>query len=90
MYVRILGRGFTVSERLRNTDLKDTFLLQHLLPLPGFLILYENIYSHIISFAHSAPVTIPVIGVGLPKLYLYLAGNVVTQYPLVMFYRLWL
>jgi len=69
--------------------LKDFFfvLLQHLLPLPGFLILYDNIYSHIISFAQSAPVTIPVIGVALPKLYLYLAGNVLTQYPFIMFHR---
>lgn len=67
---------------------KDFLLFQHLLPLPGFLILYDNIYSHLISFAQSTPVTIPVMGmgVGIPKLYLYLAGNVLTQYP---FIKLW-
>ncbi|KDR17872.1 UDP-xylose and UDP-N-acetylglucosamine transporter [Zootermopsis nevadensis] len=58
---------------------RESLYYTHLLPLPGFLILYENIYSHIISFAQSEPVAVPVIGVGLPKLYLYLAGNVLTQ-----------
>jgi UDP-xylose/UDP-N-acetylglucosamine transporter B4 len=64
---------------------KDFLLFQHLLPLPGFLILYDDIYSHLISFAQSTPVTVSVIGVGIPKLYLYLAGNVLTQYPFIMF-----
>lgn len=58
---------------------RESLYYTHLLPLPGFLILYDDIYSHLISFAQSTPVTIPVIGIGLPKLYLYLAGNVLTQ-----------
>lgn len=58
---------------------RESLYYTHLLPLPGFLLLYENLYSHVISFAESAPVTVPILSIGLPKLYVYLAGNVLTQ-----------
>lgn len=34
---------------------------QHALPLPGFLILYSDIYSHAVAFNASAPITVPLL-----------------------------
>ncbi|PSN38947.1 UDP-xylose and UDP-N-acetylglucosamine transporter [Blattella germanica] len=58
---------------------REALFYTHLLPLPGFVILYKDIYDSACLFAQSAPVTIPLLDIALPKLYLYLAGNVVTQ-----------
>lgn len=78
--------------------------LQHCLPLPGFLLLFTDIYSHSVLFSQSseshlpclfvffltsrlmllcssAPVVVPVLGLSVPVMWLYLLGNTITQYP---------
>ncbi|XP_046986372.1 UDP-xylose and UDP-N-acetylglucosamine transporter [Schistocerca americana] len=58
---------------------KEALFYTHLLPLPGFLIVGYDIYQHIISVFESAPMVLPIVG-AIPKMVVYLAGNVLTQY----------
>lgn len=53
---------------------------QHLLPLPGFLILYQNIWQHILISNATPLVAMPVLGISLPIQWWYIIGNVITQY----------
>lgn len=55
--------------------------LQHLLPLPFFLTLAPNIYDHWKFALASEPLELSLIGAYMPKLIVYLIGNVLTQYP---------
>ncbi|XP_053174638.1 UDP-xylose and UDP-N-acetylglucosamine transporter [Scomber japonicus] len=59
---------------------KEALFYNHCLPLPGFLLLSTDIYNHYVHFSHSAPVVIPMVGVTMPILWLYLLINVITQY----------
>ncbi|KAG1701197.1 UDP-xylose and UDP-N-acetylglucosamine transporter [Nymphon striatum] len=52
----------------------------HTLPLPGFLLMAGDIYHHANLFSQSVPVLIPIFGIGVPKMWLFLLGNVITQY----------
>lgn len=56
------------------------FHLQHLLPLPGFLLLYRNIIEHIEISSLSPEITVPILGASMPSSWVYLIGNVLTQY----------
>lgn len=58
--------------------------LQHFLPLPFFLTLAPNIYDHWKFALASEPMKLPLIGVHMPSLIVYLIGNVLTQYPLLI------
>ncbi|XP_063217982.1 UDP-xylose and UDP-N-acetylglucosamine transporter [Bacillus rossius redtenbacheri] len=58
----------------------EALFYTHLLPLPGFLLVYSNIAEHAVSMASSPLVQLPLLGLAIPKLYLYLIGNVLTQY----------
>lgn len=51
-----------------------------MLPLPGFLLLYNNIAEHMAIANASEPVSIPVVGASIPILWLYLIANCLTQY----------
>lgn len=53
---------------------------QHLLPLPGFLLLYNNILQHMAIANASSPVGIPFVGLTMPSQWLFIFGNVCTQY----------
>lgn len=53
---------------------------QHLLPLPGFLLLYNNIAEHMAIATASQPIAIPLIGGSLPILWIYLIANCLTQF----------
>uniref|UniRef100_A0A3Q2GFS9 Solute carrier family 35 member B4 n=1 Tax=Cyprinodon variegatus TaxID=28743 RepID=A0A3Q2GFS9_CYPVA len=59
---------------------KEALFYNHCLPLPGFLLLSTNIYNHCILFSQSTPVVVPVVGVTMPIMWLYLLINVITQY----------
>ncbi|GLH02318.1 UDP-xylose and UDP-N-acetylglucosamine transporter [Gryllus bimaculatus] len=50
---------------------KEALFYTHLLPLPGFLLIFNDIYSHLYSFAESESVPVPVLGFYMPKLYIY-------------------
>ncbi|KAG5312662.1 S35B4 protein, partial [Acromyrmex insinuator] len=68
----------SINVKLIN-DITKIFL-QHLLPLPFFLTLAPNIYDHWNFALASEPLRLPVIGVHMPSLIVYLIGNVLTQY----------
>lgn len=59
---------------------KKNTVFQHMLPLPGFLLLSQNIAEHIEIANASDAVTIPVINVLMPILWIYLILVISTQY----------
>ncbi|XP_070687144.1 UDP-xylose and UDP-N-acetylglucosamine transporter [Pempheris klunzingeri] len=59
---------------------KEALFYNHCLPLPGFLLLSTDIYSHCVYFSQSTPVDVPTVGVTVPILWIYLLMNVITQY----------
>ncbi|KAM6926446.1 UDP-xylose and UDP-N-acetylglucosamine transporter [Lycodopsis pacificus] len=59
---------------------KEALFYNHCLPLPGFLLLSTNIYNHCVYFSQSTPTVVPVVGVTVPLMWLYLLINVITQY----------
>uniref|UniRef100_A0A1L8DEL9 Putative udp-n-acetylglucosamine transporter n=1 Tax=Nyssomyia neivai TaxID=330878 RepID=A0A1L8DEL9_9DIPT len=59
---------------------REALYYTHLLPLPGFLLLTGNIWEHWKICAASPPVNVPILGLGVPIVLLYLLGNVLTQY----------
>lgn len=59
---------------------KEALFYNHCLPLPGFLLLSTNIYNHAVYFSQSTPVVVPVVGLSVPILWVYLLINVITQY----------
>ncbi|ELU12113.1 hypothetical protein CAPTEDRAFT_175809 [Capitella teleta] len=58
----------------------EALFYNHALPLPGFILLAKDIYDHGVAFSSSAPMLIPVIGITAPKMWIYLIGNIITQY----------
>lgn len=58
----------------------EALFYTHLLPLPFFLMLYNNIWEHTVIATNSAVYTVPVVGADLPLQWAYLIGNVLTQY----------
>lgn len=65
----------------------EALFYTHLLPLPFFLMLYSNIREHASIATASAPyevaldiIGIPGVSYGVPIIWLYLLGNVLTQY----------
>ncbi|XP_061630367.1 UDP-xylose and UDP-N-acetylglucosamine transporter [Phyllopteryx taeniolatus] len=59
---------------------KEALFYNHFLPLPAFLLLSSDIYSHCVHFSHSTPALVPVIQLNVPIMWLYLLANVITQY----------
>ncbi|KAM9808284.1 UDP-xylose and UDP-N-acetylglucosamine transporter [Neosynchiropus ocellatus] len=59
---------------------KEALFYNHFLPLPGFLLLSSDIYNHYVLFNQSAPVEVPVLGMMVPVMWVYLLANIITQY----------
>lgn len=59
---------------------REALYYTHLLPLPFFLTLAPNIWEHFTYALASDPMHVPVINLELPKLIVYLIGNILTQY----------
>lgn len=59
---------------------KESLFYNHALPLPGFLLVAGDIYHNAVLFNQSDAVGVTSLGLTIPKMWLYLAGNVVTQY----------
>ncbi|XP_065333132.1 UDP-xylose and UDP-N-acetylglucosamine transporter-like [Cloeon dipterum] len=57
---------------------KEALFYTHLMPLPGFLLLYSDIWSHWLRALDSPPLT--VLGFTGPSTIIYLVGNMLTQY----------
>lgn len=58
----------------------EALFYNHALPLPVFLLLYKDFYHHILLFNQSELMEIPLLMIPVPKMWLYLLGNVATQY----------
>uniref|UniRef100_A0A1B6C7M0 Sugar phosphate transporter domain-containing protein n=1 Tax=Clastoptera arizonana TaxID=38151 RepID=A0A1B6C7M0_9HEMI len=58
----------------------EALFYTHTLPLPVFLLLYNNLSEHFIMALNSTPLTIPLLGLHCPKMIAYLVGNMVTQF----------
>ncbi|ODN03242.1 UDP-xylose and UDP-N-acetylglucosamine transporter [Orchesella cincta] len=56
---------------------REALFFTHFLPLPGYALLMTDLAQHIKLANTSAPVD--VLGVGIPIVWLYMAGNVLTQ-----------
>ncbi|XP_003699556.1 ER GDP-fucose transporter [Megachile rotundata] len=59
---------------------REALYYTHLLPLPFFLTLAPNIWEHLTYALASDTMHVPVINLGVPKLIVYLVGNILTQY----------
>merc|ERR1711997_1286429 len=60
---------------------KEALYYSHCLPLAGFLLLYKDIYSHLLIALDSEAIVLPFLPmISIPKLMLYLIGNTLTQY----------
>lgn len=59
---------------------QEALYYTHLLPLPGFLLLYQNIWQHMLISSASEPMALPLIGFSLPSQWVWTIGNVITQY----------
>lgn len=58
----------------------EALFYTHLLPLPFFLMLYNNIWDHTVIATESVTYAVPFIGVDMPLQWFYLIANVLTQY----------
>ncbi|XP_048739866.2 UDP-xylose and UDP-N-acetylglucosamine transporter-like isoform X2 [Ostrea edulis] len=58
---------------------KESLFYNHFLPLPGFLFLASDISHHISLFNQTTPVDVG-LGFSVPQMWLFLAGNILTQY----------
>lgn len=58
----------------------EALFYNHLLPLPGFLLLATDITSQAKLFNASAPMMFPVVGVMMPRAWFLLIFNTITQY----------
>ncbi|XP_063613096.1 UDP-xylose and UDP-N-acetylglucosamine transporter-like [Penaeus indicus] len=62
---------------------REALFFIHTLSLPGFLLTWGSIAEHVVKFSSSAPlpalVHVPWLA-SVPRLWLYLVGNVLTQY----------
>lgn len=60
---------------------QQALFFTHALPLPAFTLLYTDIVHHAALFSTSPPITLPLLaGISVPKMWLYLGINVITQY----------
>lgn len=60
---------------------REALYYTHLLPLPAFLFLHDNIKAHWTLALDSEPYKVPLLGgVAVPMLLFYLIGNVLTQH----------
>ncbi|XP_061826389.2 UDP-xylose and UDP-N-acetylglucosamine transporter isoform X1 [Nerophis lumbriciformis] len=59
---------------------REALFYNHFLPLPAFLLLSSDIYTHAVLFSHTAPVLVPVIDGHVPVMWIYLLVNIITQY----------
>lgn len=54
--------------------------MQHLYPLPGFLMYSSSLIEHATIASNSEPFTVPILNIGMPLIWGFLLLNVITQY----------
>lgn len=58
----------------------EALFFTHLIPIPAFFVLFNNIKEHFLLAVNSPPLYLPVINYPVPETLFYTAGNVLTQY----------
>lgn len=58
---------------------REALFFTHALPLPGFLLLINDLSTHLGIASASPVISLPMFG-ALPRMWIYLIGNVITQY----------
>ena len=58
---------------------RESMFYCHALPLPGFIFLYQDIWEHAVAFSSSEPFNLLGL-ISLPKHWVYLIANALTQY----------
>lgn len=58
---------------------REAMFYSHALPLPGFLLLGSDLWNRVILFSASEPAAV-MWGFSIPKMWLYMLGNSITQY----------
>lgn len=58
---------------------KESLFYNHFLPLPGFIFLASDISHHVSLFNQTTPVSVG-LGFSIPQMWLFLIGNLLTQY----------
>ncbi|XP_022215705.2 UDP-xylose and UDP-N-acetylglucosamine transporter [Drosophila obscura] len=59
---------------------REALYYTHLLPLPAFLLMHDNISDHWRLACAGEAFALPLLGVSVPLILLYLLGNVLTQH----------
>lgn len=59
---------------------REAMFYIHVLSLPGFLFMASDIYKHVLIFNESESVLLPILNIGLPRLWIFLLVNDVAQY----------
>ncbi|KAB0801443.1 hypothetical protein PPYR_05797 [Photinus pyralis] len=59
---------------------EEALYYTHLLSLPAFLVYYNSIVEHANIATQSEPFNVPLINIAIPLFWIYLVGNVLTQY----------
>jgi UDP-xylose/UDP-N-acetylglucosamine transporter B4 len=57
---------------------REAMFYCHVLPMPAFLIFAPDIINRCVMYTASDPISI--VGLGIPKLWVYIIGNMMTQY----------
>ncbi|XP_072177318.1 UDP-xylose and UDP-N-acetylglucosamine transporter-like [Diadema setosum] len=57
----------------------EALFYSHALPLPAFLLFASDIYNHCVMYSATEPAAIG-LGITLPRMWLYLLGNILTQF----------
>ncbi|XP_058807968.1 UDP-xylose and UDP-N-acetylglucosamine transporter-like [Phymastichus coffea] len=59
---------------------REALYFTHLLPLPLFVTLTKDLYTHTVIAWNSPQLIIPIIGIAIPRMVAWIIGNVLTQY----------
>jgi len=67
-------------DRYGKDNYKESMFYSHALAIPFFAFLWPDIDRHIHIYNESSLVSVPILGIAVPNLWLYLIVNVLTQY----------
>lgn len=57
---------------------REALYVTHLLPLPGFLLLHQNIWQHLVIVSNTEPIQL--VSIDVPIAWIYLIANCLSQY----------
>ena len=79
LFFTVRKKYYHLNSNLNNSNFVTFIILQHFLPLPGFLILASDISTHFKSALSSEPLILFNLFT-IPTVLVYLLGNILSQY----------